>query len=159
MRRVLAGADEILLGVAFVQQRGINLLEQQLKSVETGRLVTTTVFGSTTRQGLGAAQAGGLGVRVINPSRGTFHPKLYLGRHGNRIAAAIGSANLTSGLVANVEVAVVLHGDHRAPRGTHSGPSPRAGGITRTPPIGHQPSSLRRRKSSTRACSTESVAP
>jgi hypothetical protein len=114
VRRVLEGADEVLLGVAFVQQRGVNLLEQQLGTVGTGRLVTTTVFGSTTSQGLDAARAAGLGVRVFNPSRGTFHPKLYLARHGNRIAAALGSANLTSGLIANVEVVAVLHGPRTA---------------------------------------------
>jgi hypothetical protein len=113
LRTVLQDADEVLLAVAFVQQRGVNLLEQQLRTVGTGRLVTTTVFGSTTSQGLDAAQANGLGVRVLNPSRGTFHPKLYLARHGDRITAAVGSANLTSGLVANVEVVAVL----RAHRG------------------------------------------
>ena len=112
VRRVLQDADEVLLGVAFVQQRGINLLEAQLRTVGAGRLVTTTVFGSTTSQGLAAAQAGGLGVRVLNPSRGTFHPTLYLARHGDRITAAVGSANLTSGLVANVEIVAVLRG-HR----------------------------------------------
>jgi hypothetical protein len=112
VRRVLQGADEVLLGVAFVQQRGVNLLEPQLRTVGSSRLITTTVFGSTTSQGLEAARTGGLGVRVLNPSRGTFHPKLYLARHGDRIAAATGSANLTSGLVANVEVVAVIQG-HR----------------------------------------------
>ena len=36
-------------------------------------MVTTTVFGSTTQQGLETAEARGLTVRVLNPSRGTFH--------------------------------------------------------------------------------------
>src|SRR4051794_9803244 len=115
VRRVLEGADEALLGVAFVQQRGVNLLQHQLRAVPAGRLVTTTVFGSTTGQGLQAARDSGLGVRVLNPSGGTFHPKLYAARHGDRIAAAIGSPNLTSGLIANVEVVVVLHGSRDAP--------------------------------------------
>jgi hypothetical protein len=34
VRRVLDGADEALLGVAFVQQRGVNLLERQLRSAQ-----------------------------------------------------------------------------------------------------------------------------
>ena len=51
VRRVLEDADEALLGVAFVQQRGVNLIERQLKSVRQGRLITTTVFGSTTQPG------------------------------------------------------------------------------------------------------------
>jgi hypothetical protein len=96
------------LASAFVQQRGVNLLEPQLRTIGIGRLITTTVFGSTTSQGLEAAQASGLAVRVLNPSRGTFHPKLYIARHGECITAAVGSANLTSGLVANVEIVAVL---------------------------------------------------
>lgn len=115
VRRVLGGADEALLGVAFVQQRGVNLLERQLKALPSGRLVSTTVFGSTTAQGLMSAREHGVGVRVLNPSRGTFHPKLYLARHGGRVAAAIGSANLTSGLIANVEAVAVILGPAAAP--------------------------------------------
>src|ERR1700712_1360090 len=103
VRRVLDGADEALLGVAFVERRGVNLLEHQLSTVGRGRLIATTTFGTTTIQGLETASAFGLGVRVLNPSRGTFHPKLYVARQGDRIAAAIGSANLTGGLISNVE--------------------------------------------------------
>lgn len=51
IRQALAGADDALLGVAFVQQRGVNLIERQLKDLGGGRLVTTTVFGSTTHRG------------------------------------------------------------------------------------------------------------
>jgi hypothetical protein len=72
------------------------------------------VFGSTTSDGLVAAREAGVG--VLNPVGGTFHPKLYLGRHGDRIAAAVGSANLTSGLVGNVEVVAVLTGRPRRRR-------------------------------------------
>ena len=115
IRRVLTGADEVLAGVAFVRQSGVNLLAPQLKPLAMGRLVTTTVFGSTTSDGLAAARDAGVGVRVLNPVGGTFHPKLYLGRHGEPIAAAVGSANLTSGLVANVEVVAVLEGPATAP--------------------------------------------
>jgi hypothetical protein len=115
VRRVLGDADEALLGVAFVQQRGVNLLERQLRALPSRRLVSTTVFGSTTTQGLSSARDHGVGVRVLNPSRGTFHPKLYLARHGDRVAAAIGSANLTSGLIANVEAVAVILGPAEAP--------------------------------------------
>lgn len=116
VRRVLAGADEALLGVAFVQQRGVNLIERQLAGVGAGRLVATTVFGSTTSQGLQAAHATGLHVRVLNPPQGTFHPKLYLARHGDRLTAAVGSANLTSGLITNVEAVAVVSGERSAPQ-------------------------------------------
>src|SRR5919202_1402197 len=103
VRRVLDGADEALLGVAFVQQRGVNLIEPQLAGVGDARLVCTTAFGSTTSTGLQGAHDRGLAVRVLNPRRGTFHPKLYLSRSGGLARAAIGSANLTGGLIANVE--------------------------------------------------------
>jgi len=119
VRRVLDGADDALIGVAFVQQRGVNLLEHQLQSIDTGRLITTTVFGSITTQGLETAHKGGLDIRVLNPSRGTFHPKLYLARRGPKITAAIGSANLTSGLVANIEAMAILEGSTDAPELQH----------------------------------------
>ena len=48
-------------------------------------------------------------VKVLNPS-GTHHPKLYVGRRGERIDAVIGSANLSGGLYANIEVATWLRG-------------------------------------------------
>jgi hypothetical protein len=116
VRRTLQGADEALLGVAFVQRRGVNLLERQLQAIAAARLVTTTVFGSTTAQGLAAAHASGVAVRVLNPAHGTFHPKLYLARRGGQIAAALGSANLTSGLVANVEAVAVMRGSAGSPQ-------------------------------------------
>jgi len=115
VRRALDGADEAVLAVAFVQQRGVNLLDRQLVRLPSGRLVAKTVFGSTTAQGLEGAQRHGLGVRVFNPPRGTFHPKLYVARHGDRLAAAVGSANLTSGLVANAEAVALLYGSDAEP--------------------------------------------
>src|SRR3954452_19851318 len=115
VRRVLDDADEALLGVAFVQQRGVNLIEHQLAGLRDGRLVCTTAFGSTTSTGLEGAQNRGLAVRVLNPRRGTFHPKLYLSRRGRVARAAIGSANLTGGLISNVESVAVLSGDVDAP--------------------------------------------
>ena len=115
VRRVLEDAEEAILGVAFVHRRGVSLIERQLRSVGRGRLIATTVFGSTTAQGLEAASAAGFGVRVLNPTHGTFHPKLYLARRGEEITAAIGSANLTTGLVANVELITLLRGPRDAP--------------------------------------------
>jgi hypothetical protein len=64
IRAVLAGADEAVLAVALVQRRGVSLVERQLQTVPNGRLVTTTVFGSTTAQGLDAVSASGFAVRV-----------------------------------------------------------------------------------------------
>ena len=81
------------------------------------------MFGSTTTQGLETAHKGGLDIRVLNPSRGTFHPKLYLARRGPKITAAIGSANLTSGLVANIEAMTLLEGSTERPSFSGSGRS------------------------------------
>lgn len=115
VRRVLDGANEALLGVAFVQQPGVNLIEPQLAELRDCRLVCTTAFGSTTSTGLQGAQAQGLAVRVLNPRQGTFHPKLYLSRQRDLARAAIGSANLTGGLISNVESVAVLSGAVDAP--------------------------------------------
>jgi hypothetical protein len=53
-------------------------------------------------------------VRVLNPGAArSFHPKVYLGRAGERARAVIGSANLTGGLFANHEAAVALAGGRR----------------------------------------------
>lgn len=75
---MIRGADEALLGVAFVQHRGVNLLEHELRAVPRSRLVTTTVFGSTTAQGLAAATALGLNVRVLSSSSDWPMPPLRL---------------------------------------------------------------------------------
>jgi HKD family nuclease len=112
--RVLDDADEALVGVAFAQQRGVNLIEHQLAGLRDSRLVCTTVFGATTSTGLHGAQARGLAVRVLNPRHGTFHPKLYLARRGSKARAAVGSANLTGALICTVESLAVLCGDIQA---------------------------------------------
>ena len=114
VRDVLRDADEVLLGVAFVRRAGVNLVAPQLKPCGRARLVATTVFGTTTADGLQAAGEAGVDVRVLNLARGTFHPKLFVARHGDKVAAAVGSANLTNGLVVNLEAVAVLRGDRRA---------------------------------------------
>jgi hypothetical protein len=47
---------------------------------------------------------------VLNPGGATYHPKVFLGRCGRQVHAVVGSANLTSGLVANVEAAIAMRG-------------------------------------------------
>jgi hypothetical protein len=71
----------------------VNLIRPQLLGVPAARLVATTAFGSTTGDGLEAARDSGLAVRVLNPAHGSVHPKLYLARHGERVVAALGSAD------------------------------------------------------------------
>lgn len=112
IRRALAGADDALLCVAFVNRKGINLLEPQLASLaDRCRLLVTSAFGGdTTGDALAAAADLRVRVRVLNPSGGTFHPKLYLARAPRSTVAVVGSANLTSGLVGNIETALVVSG-------------------------------------------------
>jgi HKD family nuclease len=112
IREVLAEADAALLCVAFANRRGINLLQPQLARLGSRcRLMVTSAFGGqTTGSALAAAADLGVRVRVLNPSGGTFHPKLYLARGPRRTVAAVGSANLTSGLMVNIESALVLTG-------------------------------------------------
>jgi HKD family nuclease len=115
VRGALADAHEAFLCVAFVQEKGIHLLEKELDEMRQrgaqARLLVTTTFATTTGPALGMARRLGLEVRVLNPGSGsTFHPKLYLGRNGGRARAVIGSANLTGGLATNLEAAVALDG-------------------------------------------------
>jgi hypothetical protein len=93
VRRVLAGANEALLGVAFVERRGVNLVARQLRAVRRTRLIAITVFGSTTEQGLSGASKLGVHVRVLNRRGGTFHPKVYLGRHGDQLRPPSGTSS------------------------------------------------------------------
>jgi HKD family nuclease len=115
VRNALADAEEAFLCVAFVQEKGIHLLEAELEALQRrkapARLLVTTTFRTTSEPALGMARRLGLEVRVLNPGSGsTFHPKLYLGRAGTSASAVIGSANLTGGLATNLEAAVSITG-------------------------------------------------
>jgi len=112
VRKVLREADEALLCVAFASQQGVHLLHRELHRLgDRTRLLVTTQFGTTTGPALATAAELGARVRVLNPAGArTYHPKVYLGRTGSRIAAVVGSANLTGGLVSNIEAACHLVG-------------------------------------------------
>lgn len=113
VRETLDGADEALLCVAFAQARGVHLLAKELEPVtrRSGvRVLVTTSLGSTSRAALDAMSDLGASLRILNPGGGTYHPKVFLGRRGDLLSAVVGSANLTSGLVANVEAGTFLRG-------------------------------------------------
>jgi hypothetical protein len=115
VRSTLVSAEEALLCVAFVQERGLHLLERELEGMQhrkaASRLLVTTTFQTTSHAALSMASGLGLDVRVLNPGSGrTFHPKLYLGAARDAASAVIGSANLTGGLATNYEAAVALTG-------------------------------------------------
>ncbi len=113
-RQVLSAADEAIVCVAFAQSRGVHLVSDELKALSKrggGRVVVTTVFGSTTTAALTALKETRVDLRVLNPgSGGTYHPKVFLGRRGREVQALVGSCNLTSGLVANIEAATWMSG-------------------------------------------------
>ena len=112
VRGTLDHADEAILAVAFASEAGVHLLRQQLDALgPRTRLLVTTAFGTTTAGALQMARSCGADVRTLNPAGGTYHPKLYLARRrGGAASAVIGSANLTRGLVGNVEVGTTLRG-------------------------------------------------
>lgn len=115
VREVLSNVDEAFLCVAFVQEKGIHLLEKELDALRRrkarSRLLVTTTFQTTSQPALSMASGLGLEVRILNPGSGrTFHPKLYLGLNGVGASAVIGSANLTGGLATNLEAGVALRG-------------------------------------------------
>jgi len=115
VRSTLDGAEEAFLCVAFVQEKGLHLLERELDALQRrkvrSRLLVTTTFQTTSPSALAMADQLGLDVRILNPGSGrTFHPKLYLGSSSAGALAVIGSANLTGGLATNFEAAVALRG-------------------------------------------------
>jgi hypothetical protein len=112
LRGMLASADDAVLATAFVDTRGIHLVGEELRGLgERCRLVATSVFGGDrSHAAFAAATEMGTRCRVLNPARGTFHPKVFVTREGGRTQALVGSANLTAGLVANIEAGVVIDG-------------------------------------------------
>lgn len=116
VRDTLSDADEALLCVAFAQARGVHLIADELERVARrgrARVVVTTTLGATSDAALSAMQLCGASVRVLNPGGSTYHPKVYLGRRGATLMGVVGSANLTSGLVANMETATTLQGSEQ----------------------------------------------
>jgi HKD family nuclease len=117
LRHTLADADEAILCSAFVRRAGVHLIEPQLTTLgERARLVATSTFGGpSTGEAFAALADLRTRLRVANPSRGTFHPKLYVARTSDTVRALVGSANLTGGLVSNVEAAILLEGSPHEP--------------------------------------------
>lgn len=117
LRSTLASGDEALLCVAFVNRKGVALLNEELKGLArrgSCRVLLTSVFGGgdagVTAPAVAGLQDLGVDLKVLNWARGTYHPKMYLTRSGTSGQALIASANMTSGLLGNVETGVHLEG-------------------------------------------------
>jgi len=118
VRNTLVGAERVLMCTAFVKEAGLHLIARELESLRSRRrqvrLLVTTTWKSTTTAALERARALNVEVAVYNRTSGTFHPKVFLGiGHRGRCRAVIGSANLTSGLSANVEAGLAMEGTLR----------------------------------------------
>lgn len=116
VRRVFDDADDALVCVAFAQARGVHLLKEELTTVARrgrARVVVTTTLGTSSEAALSTLTQCRAELKILNPGGATYHPKVYLGRKGTAVRAVIGSANLTSGLVANVEAGAALEGTMR----------------------------------------------
>lgn len=150
-----------MLCVAFANRRGVNLLQPQLSGLgRRCRLLVTSVFGGqTTGDALAAAADLRVHVRILNPPAGTFHSKLYLAKTPSQAVAVVGSANLTSGLIANIESALVLSGTVRDPPIAECWTLARSSGSTRPPVRGRRPNLHRTPIGSSPTCSACSGGP
>jgi uncharacterized protein len=88
LRWTLDDAEEAILCSAFVRRAGVHLIEPQLRALgQEARLVATSVFGgASTQLAMAALATAGTRLRVANPGRGTFHPKIYVARKATRSA-------------------------------------------------------------------------
>jgi HKD family nuclease len=108
----VAGLERIIIGVAFANERGVELLADEIEPV--GDKVTALVGirnAITSRQGLTRLLELGVTLFVVDTGRRTllFHPKLYFARGTTEARLVVGSANLTAGgLNNNIEAGVAI---------------------------------------------------
>jgi HKD family nuclease len=115
----LPDISQVVISVAFVNEAGVRLLEEQLR--EHAALVS--VFAGirndiTSYQGIVRLHDTGATVHLVDTgSRGIlFHPKVYLVQAGDAAYVVIGSANLTpGGLNNNIEAGLLVELDTNAP--------------------------------------------
>lgn len=118
LERVIDGATDIAIAVAFVKSKGLgrilSRLRKRLAVGATVEMFVGTDFCVTEPSALKdlldlAKSQPKLSVLVAKPdARATFHPKTYLGADAKGARAMVGSANLTGGaLVTNEEISVI----------------------------------------------------
>ncbi len=124
LRRAIANADEIWMAIGFLRVSGIALLQSSLESaVNRGAVVKACVglsLSLTEPQAIRRllkviSQSVRSSLHLCDPTRATFHPKLYCCRRGTDAVLFVGSANLTKGgLSGNVEASLALPVDYRS---------------------------------------------
>ncbi|HEV2472106.1 MAG TPA: DEAD/DEAH box helicase family protein, partial [Chthonomonadales bacterium] len=102
IKREIASADGVDLICAFVNYRGVLILEDEIRSlVHRGamRLITTTYMGATQKRALDALCSWGVQIKVVYelpPANTRLHAKAWLfSRASGFNTASIGSSNLS----------------------------------------------------------------
>jgi hypothetical protein len=108
--------ERVILSVAFVQDSGVQQIENQLRAHGAALTVFAGIRNDiTSHQGLARLHSirGGTVYTVDTGSRNVlFHPKLYFVRGKSHASLVIGSANLTlGGLNNNIEAGMILEFD------------------------------------------------
>ncbi len=116
LRSLSEWAEDIDVAVAWASSgrgRGPHWAALDLSKVR--RALVGTHFFQTEPRALAELRSHGV-LRVISDPTGVFHPKVVVGRAGDRVRALIGSSNLTTGGYAlNTEIGVSLEGPVSAP--------------------------------------------
>lgn len=110
-----SGLQRLIISVAFLSQRGFDLIHDVLKpSADRTTVLAGVRNGITSAQGLLASMECGCKTYAVDTgSRNVlFHPKFYLASAPHEAKVVLGSANLTvGGLGGNIEASVILHLD------------------------------------------------
>ena len=111
----LENVSRVIISVAFLTQRGFDLLKDELKPiVDKVEVFAGIRNGITSAQGLLACVECGCRTYTVDTgSRGVvFHPKIYLSKNDAKARLVLGSANLTvGGLNSNIEASLKVVAD------------------------------------------------
>lgn len=103
--------EKIIISVAFVKEDGVNLIEQELKSVSKKVTIYSGIRNNiTSYQGLLKLLRMGVTVFIVDTAnRGRiFHPKVYYGRARESAQIIVGSGNFTlGGFNNNIEAGLI----------------------------------------------------
>lgn len=110
LKQLLDRADSLYVMVAFLRNSGLDKLIPYFDELKETKIIAGTNFGITDPDALtklyeiSLANSRVLGYINKMDSRQTFHPKMYLIKHGQKGHIIVGSSNLTDGgLIKNLE--------------------------------------------------------
>ena len=114
IRRIFETPDiqQVIFGVAFINEEGVLLLENEIRSFSDKTKIFAGIRNDiTSQQGLARLLSFGATIYAVDTgARGiVFHPKIYLAKGIDEARLVIGSANLTlGGLNNNIEAGMAL---------------------------------------------------